>query len=317
MLETVEWYYYYSKYLIRLLKKRLHISETNVSWKKRDILDISKTNDWLYSKIVSGEPFLAGRLGATELRTILDVLKGEKIVCKSLKASTRWSICNWSGFFPDDEIQINHFADLMLNCIKYVDLFAAWNDKMEDYILKKYASSCVQCCVLAGLEPYYNMKSPWSRALKNKRVLVIHPFEQSILYQYTNNRAKIFPESQVLPEFELLTLKAIQTIAGQKDDRFGTWFEALQYMVDEVKTKEFDIAIIGCGAYGLPLAAEIKNMGKQAIHMGGATQVLFGIKGKRWIENPAFDCIINDTWISPMENEIPQNAEVVENGCYW
>ena len=44
---------------------------------------------------------------------------------------------------------------------------------------------------------------------------------------------------------------------------------------------EFDVAIIGCGAYGLPLAVEAKRMGKQAIHMGGATQVLFGIKVNR------------------------------------
>ena len=46
----------------------------------------------------------------------------------------------------------------------------------------------------------------------------------------------------------------------------------------------FDVAIIGCGAYGMPLAAMLKQAGKQAIHLGGATQLLFGIKGKRWEE---------------------------------
>lgn len=42
----------------------------------------------------------------------------------------------------------------------------------------------------------------------------------------------------------------------------------------------FDTAIIGCGAYGMPLAAQIKNAGRQAIHLGGAVQLLFGIKGE-------------------------------------
>ena len=47
---------------------------------------------------------------------------------------------------------------------------------------------------------------------------------------------------------------------------------------------DFDVAIIGCGAYGFPLAAKLKQAGKQAIHLAGATQLLFGIKGKRWEE---------------------------------
>jgi threonine dehydrogenase-like Zn-dependent dehydrogenase len=39
-------------------------------------------------------------------------------------------------------------------------------------------------------------------------------------------------------------------------------------MIDEIGKIDFDVAILGCGAYGLPLAAAIKGMGKQAIHLG-------------------------------------------------
>ena len=42
---------------------------------------------------------------------------------------------------------------------------------------------------------------------------------------------------------------------------------------------DFDVALIGCGAYGFPLAAKLKTAGKQAIHLGGVLQALFGIKG--------------------------------------
>lgn len=45
---------------------------------------------------------------------------------------------------------------------------------------------------------------------------------------------------------------------------------------------DYDIVLLGCGAYGFPLAAYAKRRGKQAIHMGGSLQLLFGIKGKRW-----------------------------------
>jgi len=54
----------------------------------------------------------------------------------------------------------------------------------------------------------------------------------------------------------LLTLKAVQTIANTKDDRFDTWFDALDYMYNEALKLDFDVALIGCGAYGYPLAAK-------------------------------------------------------------
>ena len=55
---------------------------------------------------------------------------------------------------------------------------------------------------------------------------------------------------------------------------------ALNYMFDEAMKKNFDVAIIGCGAYGFPLAAKLKQAGKIVIHLGGATQLLFGIIGR-------------------------------------
>lgn len=81
-------------------------------------------------------------------------------------------------------------------------------------------------------------------------------------------------------------IPAVQSLGGENNG-FTTWFEALDWMKQEITSKSFDICIIGCGAYGFHLAAHVKRIGKQAIHMGGATQLLFGIKGNRW-ENPMY-----------------------------
>ena len=56
-------------------------------------------------------------------------------------------------------------------------------------------------------------------------------------------------------------------------------------MYEQSLKTSFDVAIIGCGAYGMPLGAMLKDAGKTVIHLGGVTQILFGIKGKRWDEN--------------------------------
>ena len=127
----------------------------------------------------------------------------------------------------------------------------------------------------------------------------------------------MFDDKRVLPQFKSLeTIKAVQTIAGN-DSQFSDWFGALDFMKAEIDKKDFDIAIIGCGAYGFPLAAHVKRMGKKAIHLGGPTQMLFGIKGKRWIENDKFGTIINDYFVLPSDEDKIMNAAKVEKGCYW
>lgn len=75
-------------------------------------------------------------------------------------------------------------------------------------------------------------------------------------------------------------IRAVQSLGG--NSQFKDWFEALEYMKTEIDKVDYDICLIGAGAYGFPLAAHVKRQGKQGVHLGGALQLLFGIKGKRW-----------------------------------
>lgn len=47
------------------------------------------------------------------------------------------------------------------------------------------------------------------------------------------------------------------------------------------------------------------------------TQILFGIKGRRWVESKVDRIPFNDSWIYPKKEETPKNASAVEVGCYW
>ena len=80
---------------------------------------------------------------------------------------------------------------------------------------------------------------------------------------------------------------------------------------------DFDIALVGCGAYGFPLSIKLKQAGKQVIHVGGALQVLFGIKGARWDNSPKVNCLYNEHWVRPGDNERPADSKNVEGACYW
>ncbi|MFQ3577702.1 MAG: hypothetical protein SNJ52_01655 [Verrucomicrobiia bacterium] len=116
---------------------------------------------------------------------------------------------------------------------------------------------------------------------------------------------------------ELLTLQAVQGIGGCAEKNYQDWFEALESMIQSVRKLEFDVALIGAGAFGLPLAAAIKRMGKMGIHIGGSLQLFFGILGKRWEDRGIDKYAVIENWVRPVPEETPVEARDVEGGCYW
>jgi hypothetical protein len=313
MEKKIIYIYYYVKYLVRvvfmkLFKKNLYDKEYG---KKK--LSSEEGNALLSNMLCQSKPFMAGKYGSTELNTILAGI-GENIGLCKMSEERRDLIIKYSGFFPNSKIEIGKLVDLYLSICENVDILAVWNLKMEDYLIHTYMKK-TQLVNLQALEPFY-FSQPWSYQLRGKKVLVIHPFAETIREQY-RRRERLFQNPLILPEFKLITIKAVQTIAGTKDERFTSWFDALNYMYEEAVKCDFDIALIGCGAYGFPLALKIKEYGKQAIHIGGGLQILFGIKGKRWDNDPLIASFYNEYWVRPKENEKPNQCQVVEAGCYW
>lgn len=284
-------------------------------------------NDLMFKRLQEGKPLMAAKFGTVELGVVEafetkehvrikdyfhDYMKGKVSLYHD---SVLNALCNNAGFFPNDVNLGNQYYHLMQEDMREIDILCS-------YIYgEKYVANYLDCkrIDLDGFYAPFLWENPWTKVLKGKKVLVVHPFVDSIRYQYENNRTKLFDNPDVLPEFEeLLTIKAVQTIADQKDERFETWFDALDYMKNEISQLDFDIALIGCGAYGMCLAAHVKRMGKQAVHLAGWTQMLFGVYGSRWKnDQPQYSKFINEYWIRPLESEKPKGAEKVENGCYW
>ena len=239
------------------------------------------------------------------------------------------SISRNAGVFNPTTSILDRFAERYLQDSKLIDMLMSVNYKEKFMPLK---DTC-KFIHFESIYPYF-VERPWTRILKGKRVLVVHPYADTIRKQYAN-RDKLYENKEILPEFELITLKAVQSSA-YAEVPFKDWFEALKYMEDEISKIQFDICLLGCGAYGLPLAAHVKRLGKQAIHMGGGVQLLFGIKGKRWEEeykiateknifgynvpfslNLDYYKLFNEYWVNPSSDETPKSAKSVEGACYW
>lgn len=67
----------------------------------------------------------------------------------------------------------------------------------------------------------------------------------------------------------------------------------------------------------MPLAGRLKELGLPCVVLGGAIQVLFGIKGNRWANHSVISKFWNDAWVWPSEEETPRGAAKIERGCYW
>ncbi|GBR74222.1 hypothetical protein NO1_1437 [Candidatus Termititenax aidoneus] len=284
-------------------------------------------SDCLKNLLSDEAPCLIARFGANELNCVLNYLSitsqdalwrkiWQYIAGRGHGFWWEWDIkmrmTNNAGFFPGRTEDLNKFAELMLSCMPQIDVLGSWLE--DEALIATYLNKAKKVSLL-DLEPYHHV-IPWSAALRGKKVLVIHPFSDTIKNQY-QNREKLFVNPDVLPEFQLKTIKAVQSIAGTRPE-YPDWFAALDAMKKQVAEIDFDIALIGCGAYGLPLAAQVKISGKKAVHLGGALQILFGIKGRRWENNYGYDTkFYNKYWVRPGPSETPVDFQKVEDGCYW
>ena len=271
-------------------------------------------NDVVRHQLESRGPLMVARLGATELRCIR-FFQQNRAANAPYPAIVQGSMSTYSGFFPAHDRELDRFSETFLAHVESVDVMGVWFNPGEDVVCN---SRCPRATLVefGSLEPFRH-PAPWSGALRGRTVLVVHPFADSITRQYRDRRRLLFENPDVLPDFELKTVKAVQPGIDAKG--FATWFDACEHMCHQIDRAEFDVAIIGAGAYGLPLASFVKGRGKQAIHLGGVTQILFGIKGRRWetLHADTTARLFNEHWIRPSAAERPDGYQKVEGGAYW
>lgn len=236
-----------------------------------------------------------------------------------MRSANRWNkrirqhMSDWSGFFPLTDEALTRFTRLMEQDARCLDVLGSW--LAEEVKIRALFAQASIIPIDIILFPYLQ-DEPWTQALAGKKVLVIHPFEDSIKKQYPK-RHLLFDGKTVFPDCELMTIKAVQSLRGETN-QFVSWFDALAWMCQQVDRLDFDVALIGAGAYGFAIAAHIKRSGRKAVHVGGGLQLFFGIMGKRWENDANLKPFINEHWVRPNEAETPRDLKTLESGgCYW
>lgn len=292
-------------------------------------LGVQESNDYVKNLITANEQFSIIRTGnqGGEITSTYNMIRNENISRETLNALE----INAGIYGLEDKKKLSKFCELYNNAIKNCNAIISWENKHDNYFsqihkLKTLQRGCgmilnyfeANICCESDL---FSLQNPWTLDLYGKKVLLINPFTESIKNQLNNgfrfSNRHLFSKDQ-----KFLFYKSFNTIAGNR--LHSDWEETFNIMCSDISKMKFDIALLGCGGYGLPLCEFIrKDLNKGAIYIGGQLQLFFGITGRRWTSEKSFkermDFNIDNfgDFKQVMTSEKVNNYKQVENGCYF
>ena len=267
-------------------------------------------NRLIETYLEGNEPFYVGRIGITEMQTMYHFL-GNRDIPNSMKMDL-----HHTGFYGDC---FPEFCAEYMESLRTANIHVYW-EHLDGASQQNLFQTNAKNAILVknrSVEPFC-FENPWSYALRGKRILVVHPFVESISHQY-KNRENLWKNDRILPKFELITYKSVQSLFNNETQSYPhtSWIESLNAMKNDISDLDFDVALLGCGSYGMPLSSFIKtDLKKSSIYIGGGLQLLFGIKGSRW-DGHEYSKYYNNYWSRPLVRETPDSYKNMENGAYW
>lgn len=280
---------------------------------------------YIEESLANNKQFLIARFSDIESRFV------HHYMTRRLTEIERYQITNNAGINVPNEESAKEFVRTVLQAFRDSTLHCTWNEggmkqcmgESQDYIQRfspnipsVNAISVDPVIFFSEGVPYENI---WVSKLKGKRILIISPFAEQMKLQLEQGvLPQLFGEPAYFEDCTFIFVKAPLTLAG---NHAGVdWRERFAELKAAVASaNEFDIALAGCGGYGMPICHYIyKELGRSAIYIGGCLQLFFGIYGERWLSSSSVKKYIEknpSAWVRP--DERPANLQNVERGCYW
>ena len=267
---------------------------------------------------------LIGRNGTIELQTLLYWINHARPDKNSLPILERHA-----GVFPvTDSNAVLDWIQEYFQANKDADCMAVgWYPPLESAERNLFSNwnPTVVSVRLRSLEPYYVAPQlRWTKLLAGQKVAVVSSFAETMKKQlehreaiWGTNAESLLPSSTEFLFFKTGYAPSLALGRAGWSPPCASWSEAVSRLEQDVLASGARIVLIGCGGLGLPLGRRLRAAGKIVIVLGGAIQVLFGMKGSRWKTHDVISKFWNPAWIYPSAEETPAGAFLIESSCYW
>ncbi len=298
-----------------------------------DSTEIAVGSERILRTMQSGKPFFIGRNGSTE-QAALSFWFTLRKSGRTWPTDIRRNLYIGAGIWPPTDESLDKWAQEYMSALGLVDgLAAGWYRPFAnaESVLLDYAAPKAFRTPLRALETYYTLPEfRWTRHLANKKVAVVTSFSKTVAEQ-TSSPDRIYSIWKSMKEAgTILPLTTTwipirshfhsEVAMGDSTEwpaEINNWDEAANYIVEGVKASGATVALIGCGALGMIIGGRLRQLGISVVVMGGAIQVLFGIKGRRWERHEVISKFWSESWVWPSESETPRGSLKIEGGCYW
>lgn len=280
------------------------------------------------ASLASRTGLAAGKLGFSEhallhLPALMDVTS-DPHQRAALLTTLRVHACRQTGVFPDDEGFLREFGDRLLQVYRRMDYLAVLPGLPLPPSLA--AAETPRSLSIEALEP--NRSQPYDPGdcylphLRDVRVLIISSIADVLVARAQKDVFESVWSGIGLPWPGPRSVEAL-SFPFIYDTDVQTSYESVWAVFDDVcremSRTDFDIALIAAGALGSPIALAAKDLGAVGISLGGHLQVLFGVHGKRWLDDPEWSVrYINDVWVAPPADRKPHTPRgLTDDGAYW
>lgn len=275
-------------------------------------------NKAIIDSIVNNTACAFGKIGGTEGQAIKFANSPiKKWLKRGRYIRYRNQLYYKSGVFPNTNETFDKFIKYFtVDTLPYLDGICNWRGK-DDVIAALRFAPKADWIDWDDLEINGMTSSTrWFSYLANKKILAISSMSKTIAKQ-TQRLQQIWPNAPWMHELSNTQTLDCPIYAHLKTPVDDDWFTGLERMCNTMNSYDFDICLIAAGAWSLPLAVHAKHIGKIGIHMGGALQLMYGIKGNRWIKSNRIDHVLNSTWIYPLKEDTPNSFRHTEDTAYW
>lgn len=301
---------------------------------EQGMLGLLDANNLLTEALASKELFFATKIGANEkqwLRPIVaPLLHGYESSYKNVNPQHAYENGRCpAGVYPFDLPNVIFMMEEVVNSFSAVDLLLSWGGHYDERLLCStlrhypiFANGISAMNLWHCIEDGLPVAKHWLSSCTGKKILLVTPFQESIrhaLKLHDNFYSGFFRPASIdymrpPTNYEYFCVDANDSVSSMS---------SLRRLKAECSNYDFDIALLGCGVYSLPLGSFIaRKLKKKVVNLGGDLHHNFGITGGRWRDRwvPVQERCLHRHPISVLECERPPEtllARINWGDRYW